>query len=384
MRRRGLARLRQAVVEATADSPTKRGMLRARRWRLVHVPGLRLRRYRPTDVLVRYPHTFPDHDPNRQAELERRVASKMGGTWYAQWNTTADRVHLRSPDPLVGLGGVAWPNSGATHLSLWDPIPVGVGADGQPVTINLIGKNLLIGGEPESGKSVAQSLIVATAALDPDVVLYGIDGKRVELAPWAPAMERCVYERGDAIQLLEDLRAIVDCRYELLLGHGRNKVTRGDGNDLHVLIIDELALYTAAGSKAERDRFTEALRDVISRGRAAGVIVCVATQRPSATVVSTDVRDLIGYRWAMRISTPQASDMILGQGQASAGYSSARVAAEHRGIGYLLAEGANPVRLRSYRIDEPELAALAARAARLRRPGAAVPVGANGTGEQRL
>jgi S-DNA-T family DNA segregation ATPase FtsK/SpoIIIE len=69
----------------------------------------------------------------------------------------------------------------------------------------------------------------------------------------------------------------------------------------------------------------------------------------------------------MRTSTPQSSDMILGGGQASAGYSSAKVAAATRGIGYLLAEGAEPVRLRSYRIDDPTLAALAARAERVRR-----------------
>lgn len=368
LRRRSLSRLRGTIVQATSDSMTKKGAVKARRWRLVPVPGLRLPRYRPTSILIRYPHTFPDHEPARQAEVEQRVTSKMGGTWYAQWNTEADRVLLRSPDPLVAAAGLPWPNAGADRLSLWDPIPVGVGIDGLPVTMSLVGKNLLIGGEPESGKSVAQSIVTATAALDPDCVLYGIDGKRmVELAPWSGSMERLVCERTDAIDLLDGLRAHMDLRYEMLLDRGARKVERGDGLDLHLLVIDELALFTAAGTKQEQDRFTSALRDVISRGRAAGIIVVAATQRPSSTVVSTDVRDLIGYRWALRSSTPQASDMILGQGQASAGFSSARVAAEHRGIGYLLAEGALPVRLRSYRIDDPTLATLAERAARSRR-----------------
>jgi S-DNA-T family DNA segregation ATPase FtsK/SpoIIIE len=376
--RRVIARLRGTIVEVTQDSSTKRGIVRARHWRLQRIPGLWIPRYRPLHVEIRYPHTFPDHDPHKQDELEARVASKMGGTWYGRWNTTADRVILRSPDPLVALEGLPWPNADAPKLSLWDPIPVGVGEDGQPVTIRVIGKNLLIGGEPESGKSVAQNLITATAALDPDVVLYGIDGKRmIELAPWAKSMERLVSSQDDAIELLENLQTTMDFRYDLLVARRGKKVERGDGLDLHVLIIDELALFTASGPKLKRERFTELLRDIIARGRAAGIIVVAATQRPSANVVSTDVRDLVGYRWALRTTTPQSSDMILGQGQASAGYSSAKVAAETRGIGFLLAEGALPVRLRSYRIDDATLARLTERAAHLRRGSRSmVPVGA--------
>jgi S-DNA-T family DNA segregation ATPase FtsK/SpoIIIE len=362
-RRRATGRLVATVVAVTGDSATKRGAVRARRWRWRRIPGLRLGRYRPTVVHVRYPHTFADHDPHQQTLLEAKVAAKMGDTWYAQWNTPSDRVTLRSPDPLVHLDSIPWPNAGAHTLSLWDPIPVGIGEDGRVVTMNIIGKNLLIGGEPESGKSVAQSMITATAALDPTATLHGIDGKGlVELGIWRDSMENLVATPTEALALLNDLRGVMDVRYSHLYEGGIRKITRADNLGLHVLVIDELALFTSGGTKAQREAFTEALRDVISRGRAAGIIVVAATQRPSADVVPTQVRDLIGYRWALRTSTPQSSDMILGAGQASAGYSSAKVAAATRGVGYLLAEGASPVRLRSYRIDDAHLAALAGRA----------------------
>ena len=68
---------------------------------------------------------------------------------------------------------------------------------------------------------------------------------------------------------------------------------------------DRLAYYSAtAGTKPGRDTFTALLRDLVARGRAAGVITVAATQRPTAEVVSPSLRDLFGYRWAFRCTTP--------------------------------------------------------------------------------
>jgi hypothetical protein len=61
--------------------------------------------------------------------------------------------------------------------------------------------------------------------------------------------------------------------------------------------------------------------------------------QPSADVVPTFLRDLFGFRWALRCSTPQASDTILGSGWASEGYSAAQIDPTARGVGLLLQEG---------------------------------------------
>jgi len=55
--------------------------------------------------------------------------------------------------------------------SLWQPISLGVDEDGNQVSIGLPERNLLLGGEPGAGKSVALSLFIAAAALDPSVTL---------------------------------------------------------------------------------------------------------------------------------------------------------------------------------------------------------------------
>ncbi len=65
---------------------------------------------------------------------------------------------------------------------------------------------------------------------------------------------------------------------------------------------------------------------------------------------------------ALRCSTPEASDTILGRGWASQGYSAASIDPTARGVGLLLQEGGVPVRLRSCWLDDLDLAALARRA----------------------
>jgi DNA segregation ATPase FtsK/SpoIIIE-like protein len=177
-------------------------------------------------------------------------------------------------------------------------------------------RNVLLGGESGAGKSATLSLLVAAAALDPSMRLWLLDGKLVELAAWAPVGQRVVGTNGrDAIELLREVQAEMDARYRELLARGLRKVGSDDGLPLH---RDELAFYLSLPDRRERQTFTELLRDLVARGRAAGVIVCAATQKPGSDVVPTSLRDLFGFRVALRCNTPQASDTVLGQGWASA------------------------------------------------------------------
>jgi S-DNA-T family DNA segregation ATPase FtsK/SpoIIIE len=143
-------------------------------------------------------------------------------------------------------------------------------------------------------------------------------------------------------------------------------VARLDGLPLHVVVCDELAFYLTLSERKQRIAFADVMRDLVSRGRAAGIIVCAATQKPAHEVIPTALRDLFGFRWAFRCLTPQASDTILGSGWASLGYAASSIDAADRGVGLLLAEGGLPVRLRACWLDDDQLAVLAARAEALR------------------
>jgi DNA segregation ATPase FtsK/SpoIIIE, S-DNA-T family len=228
----------------------------------------------------------------------------------------------------------------------------------------LVERNVLVGGEPGAGKSVALSLLVAASALDPTVRVWLLDGKLVELAAWAPIAERLVgADGGEAIGLLREVRREMDARYRELLARGLRKVRRDDGLPLHLVVVDELAFYLTLRDRRQRQELTELLRDLVARGRAAGVIVVAATQKPGADVVPSSLRDLFGFRLALRCNTPQASDTILGQGWASAGADASTIPGGQRGVGLLLAEGERPTRVKTFHLDDDELAAVAERAA---------------------
>jgi DNA segregation ATPase FtsK/SpoIIIE-like protein len=253
-----------------------------------------------------------------------------------------------------------WPGARA---SMWEPISLGIDEDGNAVSIGLPERNLLLGGEPGAGKSAALSLFIASAALDPTVALTLLDGKQVELAPWSGSAEHFVGpDMKQAIEVLKDLCAEMDRRYSVLLDARLRKIERKGEFGLHVVAIDELAFYMRGGKRDERTELTETLRDLISRGRAAGIIVIAATQKPSNDIIPTFVRDLFSFRMALRCTTPEASDTILGQGWASQGYSASTLSPTARGVGFLLAEGAAPVKIRTHYLDDDAIAGLSAQA----------------------
>jgi DNA segregation ATPase FtsK/SpoIIIE, S-DNA-T family len=119
----------------------------------------------------------------------------------------------------------------------------------------------------------------------------------------------------EAIVALDALRAEMDNRYKWLLKEHLRKVSPESGAGLVLVVIDELALYLQ-GSGKSRDAFALGLRDLVARGRAAGIVVVAATQKPAHDVVPTALRDLFGYRLALRCSTRDASDTVLGSGWA--------------------------------------------------------------------
>jgi FtsK/SpoIIIE family len=359
-------RLTRALLASRARRRWRRacldcGLPRVRAGRVIPVPAGEL-------VRVRAPRGFSlgvvaDRAEQLAASLklrELRVARDRE-------NAATGTVSLVRRDPLGGMTAPTWPQLHAGALSLWEPVPVGVDELGTVVTIRLPERNLLLGGEPGAGKSVALSLPVATAALDPTTKLWLLDGKLVELSAWAPCAERLAGpDVEEAIELLRAVRAEMEERYRVLLAAGRRKIEPGDGLELHLVACDELAFYLSGEDRKKQREFSELLRDLVARGRAAGVIVCAATQKPASDVVPSALRDLFGFRLALRCNTPQASDTILGQGWATLGHSAATIAPGERGIGLLLAEDGTPIRLRGYYLADQELDQLARRAVALR------------------
>jgi hypothetical protein len=294
------------------------------------------------------------------AVREVRVSRDPANARYA-------KVVILRRDPLADPAPIPWPLVNVGRCSLWAPIPVGEDEDGNQVEILLPERNLLLGAEPGGGKSTVAQLLIAAAALDASAKLVLFDPKLVELSVWQGCADRLVGPNVEAaIDVLKGLIAELDDRYLTLLANRARKVAPGDGLPLYLVVIEELAYFTNGPDRKASAAFSVLLRDFVARGRAAGMVTVATTQKPSADVVPTYLRDLFGFRWALRCSTPEASDTILGRGWASQGYSAASVDPTARGVGLLLQEGGVPVRLRACYLDDRDLADLARRAEHLR------------------
>ena len=260
--------------------------------------------------------------------------------------------------------------SRADGYSIYDPVPFGIDEDGLPVAVTLMYRNLLIGGEPGSGKSSLLNTIIAHIALCPDVRLWLFDGKRVELGPWEPVAD--VFVGNDIAYAIDRLRALqteMDTRYARLWADRRRKIVSADGLDVIVCVIDELAFFSVTiGAKEQQEEFKTLVRDLVARGRAAGIIMIVATQRPSADIIPTSLRDLFGYRVAFRCTTDSSSDIILSVGWAGEGFSAKSIPPDdaYRGVGFLLAEGGIPRRFKAAYLDDDQIDDVIAHALRIR------------------
>src|SRR6266540_588365 len=133
------------------------------------------------------------------------------------------------------------------------------------------------------------------------------------------------------------------------------------------LAIYELAYFSVTvGTKDQQDEFKTLVRDLVARGRAAGIITVASTQRPSADIVPTSLRDLFSYRLAFRCTTDSSSDIILGTGWAKEGLSAKNISPEALGVGLLLAEGGVPRRIKTAYLNDRHVTRLVARAAHIR------------------
>lgn len=270
-----------------------------------------------------------------------------------------------------------------TALDVWaDGIPLGVNARHEPISPRIVDSSFLIGGQPRTGKSVGVTSLVVAVILDPRPRVHIIDGKgAADFDPFAPLCHTFFKRQPDRLlQFLDDMVEAMEKRYDRLSQLGRKKIDAAllDEMPLEFVVIDELRWYTTHADLGKR--IVGQLADLASRGPAAGILLVLATQRTTVDVVPGTLRASVSMRWAMRCDDPKSSNAILGDGRAGRGYDASQISREHRGVGWLDADGAVPVVMRSYLLEDDEVERLIEVARGLREAAGNLPEGDNRPG----
>ncbi len=254
----------------------------------------------------------------------------------------AKSVRIFAPIPGTSRVGIEIPNRTRQNVHLGDVLPyasggplqfaIGRDAEGGAVTADLAAMpHLLVAGATGSGKSVMiNSLIMSLLMRDTpkQVRLILVDPKRVEFSGYnglphlyvpvvteprqaASALQWAVSEMERRLKVFERAGARNINVYNDMCVNGKlaEMDNPPDPMPYMVIIIDELAdLMMVAGKDVEAS-----IVRIAQLARAAGIHLVLATQRPSANVVTGLIKSNIETRIALSVASGTDSRVILDQ-----------------------------------------------------------------------
>lgn len=269
---------------------------------------------------------------SRISNLEDDIALSLAST----------AVRIFAPIPGTSLVGIEIPNRTRQNVNLGDVLPyvtggplelaIGRDAEGAPIVADLAKMpHLLIAGTTGSGKSVMINSIVMSLLMrtfPEDVRLIMVDPKRVELAGYnglphlyvpvvtepkqaASALQWAVSEMERRLKVFERIgvRKISTFNEKQAAGEFEHYDNPPAKMPYLVIIIDELSdLMMVAGKDVEAS-----IVRIAQLGRAAGIHLIVATQRPSSNVVTGLIKANITNRIAFNVATGIDSRVIIDQ-----------------------------------------------------------------------
>ena len=273
--------------------------------------------------------------------------------------TTVERIQARAVDLQVRLGLPAEPIihhiPGAVAIDVARPrprtvpleevlqragapsrqqgleIPLGVRIDGGIHIVDLADSatpHLLVAGATGSGKStllLAMAAAMATWYPPQQVQLLLIDPKQVTFGPLAgsPYLWRApALDPAEATRALDELIREMQDRYRRLTEAGVQGIdewARRAGAEVAriVCMVDEFASLVLT-SRRDREAFEERIRELANKGRAAGIHLVLATQRPDSTVISGSIKANFAARVALKVGDRTSSTVVLDQPGAQA------------------------------------------------------------------
>ncbi len=281
--------------------------------------------------------TVTRYDLELEAGLRLTKLTNLSGDLAL--NLGVDNVRIAPVPDMISTVGVEVPNKETSLVGLREllqsdnfrkaksPLTFAIGKDisGECIVDNISRlPHMLIAGTTGSGKSVCMNCLILSLlykSSPAEVRLIMIDPKMVELQIYNGIPHLFIPVVTDPKKAAGALQwSVVEMmkRYRIFSEHnvrdlqGYNEIRRLNGEETMpslVIVIDELAdLMMTAAKEVE-----ESICRVAQMGRAAGVHLVIATQRPSADVITGLMKANIPSRIAFAVSSSLESRIIMDQ-----------------------------------------------------------------------
>jgi S-DNA-T family DNA segregation ATPase FtsK/SpoIIIE len=197
-------------------------------------------------------------------------------------------------------------------------ITIGFNTDNCPVMIDYTtAPHILIAGTTGSGKSVLlNSLIVSLLYKQTphNARLVMIDPKQVELSIYNKLphlLTPVITDVKTAVNTLDSICSMMDNRYKILARKGYKQLS--DRPELFprlIVIIDELADLMLTSKKAVEQSIVR----IAQLGRAAGIHLIIATQRPTTNIITGLIKANIPTKICLAVANTSDSITVLNHG----------------------------------------------------------------------
>lgn len=209
--------------------------------------------------------------------------------------------------------------------------PIGIGVEGNLILADFADPNTchaIVAGTSGSGKSeflksMCASLLkrnpperLSLTLIDPKILTFG------DLRDVPHIAGPLITDLNETIACLERAVAEMENRYRQLADEGFSNLAerlRAGRKDLqfHVIVFDEFADLVLAG-KSEKAAFENLVARLAAKGRAAGLHLVLATQRPDRNIVTGTIKANLPLKVCLKVTNATNSQIILDEPGAEA------------------------------------------------------------------
>lgn len=233
---------------------------------------------------------------------------------------------------------------------------MGVDINGNHIYTDLAKQpHMLIAGTTGSGKSMfLHQVIISLLMKYPTIKMYAVDTKQVEFKAYSRIPNfHYITDEEKAVTMLKELVNTMEARYKTFAEKGYRDIShaRQSGYDIEpiICIIDEFADLIM--KKEYSKVIEEYVVKLAQKSRAAGIHLVIATQRPTADVITGLIKANIPSRVCLHVNSAMESRIVMDAkgGETLLG----------NGDMFFKSNGSfDPIRLQSCYISEKEMQAI--------------------------